>query len=139
MSLAFRWWTDPEGTGAGVERTGPCGAPGPVRRQDARGLRYGQVPAVYGELEGCGLGVDEAQVPGRDGLGEQHEGLCRKSREISQTLLLRELPLGTLRFLLLARPSHHTISLLAFVMVCNLRAQLANEAVYSCSHAFLSR
>lgn len=52
------------------------GTTGSVGRQNGGRLRDGQVLPVDGEVELGSLGVHEAQVRGRDGLGEEQERFC---------------------------------------------------------------
>lgn len=59
-----------------VELTCTSGTTGSIGGQHGGRLSDGQVLAVDGEVQLGGLGIDEAEVRGGYGLGEEHEGLC---------------------------------------------------------------
>lgn len=65
-----------------MKLTGASGPAGSVGGQHGGRLGDGQVVAVEGEVELGGLGVDETEVGGGDGLGEEQEGLCCVSPEM---------------------------------------------------------
>lgn len=65
-----------------MKLTGASGPAGSVGGQHGGRLGDGQVVAVEGEVELGGLGFDETEVGGGDGLGEEQEGLCCVSPEM---------------------------------------------------------